>query len=350
MEKKRNIDVSVIIPVHNAELWLSDCLASLAQQTTSLLNVEVSLFLDSCSDNSMLILCDWNPRLRELGYTVTVVEEDNVCPKGVGYAKNKAVRQSSGEYLCFMDADDRMMPTRIQRQYEVAVLNPDVIVGSKFVRDPSNSTPRYTHWANSLNPEQLSIQIYTSHGPTVIMPTWFCHCSVFERVGGFSEAGKGTPEDLIFFFNHVRHGGGVLRVDEELLVYRYHQQATTFSVHEDTIWALRIQEIENHVLCSWDSFTIWNAGKQGRKFYRSLSEANRRKVVAFCDVDVKKIGSFYTYEETTEKPKPRVPIIHFKDTTPPLIICMKMGMTDGVFEENLASLNLKEGKDYHHFN
>lgn len=86
-----------------------------------------------------------------------------------------------------------------------------------------------------------------------------------------------------------------------------------------------MREIEHNVLCNWDSFTIWNAGKQGRKFYRSLSEPSRRKVVAFCDVDVKKIGSFYTYEESAEKPpKPRVPILHFKDTKPPLIICMKM--------------------------
>lgn len=95
--------------------------------------------------------------------------------------------------------------------------------------------------------------------------------------------------------------------------------------YRDTIWDLRMREIEHNVLCNWDSFTIWNAGKQGRKFYRSLSQSSRKKVVAFCDVDVKKIGSFYTYEEAAEKPpKPRVPILHFKDTTPPLIICMKM--------------------------
>lgn len=91
-----------------------------------------------------------------------------------------------------------------------------------------------------------------------------------------------------------------------------------------TIWNLRIQEIQECILCHWESFTIWNAGKQGRKFYRSLTTENQRKVVAFCDVDVKKIGTSYTYEESKERPKPKVPIVHFSQVKPPLIICMKM--------------------------
>lgn len=52
------------------------------------------------------------------------------------------------------------------------------------------------------------------------------------RVGGFDETGKGTPEDLIFFFRHLDLNGRVHRVDEVLLVYRYHPLQTTFSVDE----------------------------------------------------------------------------------------------------------------------
>ena len=59
------------------------------------------------------------------------------------------------------------------------------IVGCRFVRDPPDSTVRYTKWANEMTERQLNIQIYTSHGPTVIMPTWFCHKSVFERFAFF---------------------------------------------------------------------------------------------------------------------------------------------------------------------
>ncbi|XP_071533180.1 queuosine-tRNA galactosyltransferase-like [Panulirus ornatus] len=344
-----DIDVSVIIPVHNAGLWLEQCLASVLKQQHTL-TVEVSIFLDSCTDTSENIVQKWSIKLENQGYIVTILKEDNVNPKGVGYAKNKAIEQSHGKFLCFLDSDDIMMSSRIQKQYELASHNHNAIVGSRFRRHPPDSTFRYTEWANGLTAAQLIMQIYTSHGPTVIMPTWFCHRDVFQRVGGFNEAGAGTPEDLLFFFTHLQKGGQVVRHDEELLIYRYHPQATTFSVDEQTIWDLRVREIQKRILNSWNSFAIWNAGKQGRKFYRSLTAENQEKVTAFCDVDVKKIGPFYTYEKSKRKMKPKIPIIHFKEVKPPLIICMKLGLTGGVFEENLVSMQLKEGIDYFHFN
>lgn len=52
------------------------------------------------------------------------------------------------------------------------------------------------------------------------------------RVGGFDETGKGTPEDLIFFYRHLDLNGGIHRVDEVLLVYRYHPLQTTFTIDE----------------------------------------------------------------------------------------------------------------------
>lgn len=106
------------------------------------------------------------------------------------------------------------------------------IIGCKFKRTPENSTVRYTKWANGLTQKQLTQQIYTSNGPTVIMPTWFCHKNVFRKVGGFSEEGKGVSEDLIFFYRHLDLGGKIKRVDDCLLVYRYHPNATTFSISE----------------------------------------------------------------------------------------------------------------------
>ncbi|XP_073463060.1 queuosine-tRNA galactosyltransferase isoform X3 [Aquarana catesbeiana] len=195
------------------------------------------------------------------------------------------------------------------------------------------------------------LEVFTSHGPTIIMPTWFCSREWFCYVGQFVEDGQGTPEDLLFFYEHLRKGGGVHRVDECLLQYRYHEHAATHAVSEDTIWKNRVKFLEERVLQHWPSFTIWNAGKQGRKLYRSLTPNNREKVMAFCDVDCKKIcKGFYTHEESEKRPKPKIPILHFKEAKPPFIICVKLDLTGGGLEENLHSLNLKEGTDYYHFN
>ncbi|XP_075435782.1 queuosine-tRNA galactosyltransferase isoform X6 [Ascaphus truei] len=194
-------------------------------------------------------------------------------------------------------------------------------------------------------------EVFTSHGPTAIMPTWFCSREWFCHVGQFVEDGKGAPEDLLFFYEHLRKGGKVHRVDECLLQYRYHEQAATHAVSEDTIWTHRVRFLEERVLLHWPSFTIWNAGKQGRKLYRSLSPASRQKVVAFCDVDENKISKgYYTYQESEEKPKPQIPVHHFKDAKPPFVVCVKLDLTGGGFEDNLNSLKLQEGADYYHFN
>lgn len=320
-------DVSIIIPVYNGDKWIDDCLRSVETQNFNG-KLEVSIFNDGSTDGTISKLEEWRETLREKSISVTIGGHTS-NPRGVGYAKNQAVEQSSGVYLCFQD----------------------IIIGSKFHREPEGSTERFTKWANTLSQDQLYSQIYTSHGPTLIMPTWFCHRSVYNKAGGFSEGGKGVPEDLIFFLRHLELGGGLCRVDADLLMYRYHPGATTFSIHEDTIWEIRMEYIQKQVLDKWESFTIWNAGKQGKKFYRNLSTTNQRKVAAFCDVDPKKIKcGAYIYHESKEKIKPTVPIVHFQSAKPPFIICMKLDLTGGEFEKNLASLNLKEGVDFFHFN
>lgn len=223
------------------------------------------------------------------------------------------------------------------------------LIGSCFDRVPADSTRRYTAWCCGLSQQQLYTQAFTAFGPSIIQPTWFCERAVFDRAGPFSVAGKGTPEDLLFFYHHLELGGKLLKVERPLLLYRYHSDCESFNVNRWTIWEARVKAIVDHVICKWEQFTIWNAGKEGRRFYRSLSHDDQQKVVAFCDVDVKKINKgFYIYEESDIIPKPKVPIIHYREAHPPLLIYVKWDLTEGEFE-NLASLNLLEGKDYYLF-
>ncbi|XP_067164646.1 queuosine-tRNA galactosyltransferase isoform X3 [Apteryx mantelli] len=309
---------SIILPVHNSECWLDECLESVLEQDFKE-TMELSVFNDASEDGSAEIIERWKVKLEDAGIPVIIGSNDSSQPRGVGFAKNQAVIQSSGTYLCFLDSDDVMMPQRVRLQHEAAIQHPNSIIGCQIRREPLESTERYTRWINNLTEEQLLTQ--------------------------------GVPEDLLFFYKHIEKGGEVFRVDHCLLLYRYHPQAATHSVLEGTIWNHRVRFLEDRVLSYWTSFTIWNAGKQGKKLYRSLSPANQKKVTAFCDVDEKKITKgFYTYEESEERPKPKIPICHFREATPPFIICVKLDLTHGAFEENLNTLNLKEGMDYYHFN
>eukprot|EP00038_Savillea_parva_P015996 m.15540 g.15540 ORF g.15540 m.15540 type:complete len:552 (+) comp3281_c0_seq1:241-1896(+) len=119
-------------------------------------------------------------------------------PRGPGPTRNAAVRQSTGQWLCFLDADDTMVPTRVAVQLDAARQHPDAIVGSGFTRLPSGSTPRYTAWCNGLSTTQLLTHRFREL--TVVQPTWFMARHVFDRVGGYVST---QAEDLCFFYQHI---------------------------------------------------------------------------------------------------------------------------------------------------
>uniref|UniRef100_A0A8C5A1X5 UDP-GlcNAc:betaGal beta-1,3-N-acetylglucosaminyltransferase-like 1 n=1 Tax=Gadus morhua TaxID=8049 RepID=A0A8C5A1X5_GADMO len=336
--RRTTVDVSVIIPVHNASCWLEECLqAVLNQDFTG--SLELSVYDDASTDASRAVLESWKEKFEAKAVSMVISGHHSAQPRGVGYAKNQAIRQSSGRYLCFQDADDVMLSQRVSLQYAAALLQPHALIGCGVRRVPEGSTERYTRWINSITPEQLLTQV---PGPPLCArgPRAQVHACM-----------RGVPEDLLFFYQSLRQGGGVARVEQCMLVYRYHEQAATHSVLEETIWKLRVDFLQERVLSQWESFTIWNAGKQGRKLYRSLSPANQKKVRAFCDVDENKIQKgFYTYQDSKERPKPRIPVLHYREASSPFIICVKLDMTEGVLENNLKSLQLTEGVDYYHFN
>lgn len=340
-------NISVVIPVHNGEKWIENCMKSIARQTIfkTETKVEIVVHNDGSSDKSQELLENWCRYFANRD--VPFVISKSITSRGVGAAKNAAVKRSSGEFLCFQDIDDVMLPSRILMQYEATKCNYNALTGSQISRQPPNSTPRLVRWANNLTRSQLKLQTYTSYGPTLLMPTWFCHRSVYDRVGGFVETGCGTPEDLLFFNAHIDAGGDLHRVDEKLVIYTYHEGAATFSVKRECIWKIQLNRLEKNVLSNWEHFTIWNAGKAGRKLVRSLKPENLKKVQMFCDVDANKIGKIIEfYCPAKRKVIVKLPVIHFSDALPPLLICVKLDLTNGEFESNLKSLNLIEGNDY----
>ncbi|XP_016070891.1 PREDICTED: UDP-GlcNAc:betaGal beta-1,3-N-acetylglucosaminyltransferase-like protein 1 [Miniopterus natalensis] len=392
--------VSVILPVHNAEPWLDECLGSVLQQDFEG-SMELSVFNDASKDKSMAILEEWKVKLEGAGILVVTGGHSSPSPRGVGYSKNQAIAQSSGTYLCFLDSDDVMMPQRVRLQLEAAARHPTSIIGCQVRREPPNSTERYMRWINQLTSDQLLTQVFTSNGPTVIMPTWFCSRAWFSHVGQFDEGGQGVPEDLLFFYNHLRKGGGVVRVDQSLLLYRYHPSAATHSILEyvgpqtwggaGVLWTLRGQ-LRSRVQCpkvlemptcgfgETSALAPCTAQPLGEDIMRqqglclvsamlpecvdmrgacprvqvacrrSLVSCVSPKVAAFCDVDENKIRKgFYCYEDSQERPKPQVPILHFRAARPPFVICVKLDLTGGAFEDNLRSLHLQEGRDFLHF-
>ncbi|KAL3997878.1 Glycosyl transferase 2 family protein [Acanthocheilonema viteae] len=344
--------ISAIVPVKDGGAYLSRCLDSLLEQVVcSKFVIELSLFDDGSSDNTSSIIKLYKSKFLEKGINVIIGSSEH--SKGVGFAKNSCVRQCSGSVLIFCDADDISAKHRFISLYNVLhnALRPDLtLVGSRFERIPSESTSRYTQWANSLNNKQIYNQVFTSYGPSMIAPTWCMSKKLYDKIGGFHEREPvGYPEDLRFFYDALKIGADFVKIEESLVTYRYHPKCTSLYVTEKMIWKMRIAMFEELVLSKWKKFMIWGAGKIGKKFYRSLSNENRLKVTAFCDIDVKKLycGRYEYFVPGQRRVLATVPIIPLNEVVAPIAICLRMDFLDcNEVRRILKTREMVEGKDY----
>lgn len=89
--------ISVIIPIYNAEAYLHDCLESVQKQTYK--DFEVICVNDGSPDNS----ADICQRFVDKDKRFRLINQEN---GGVSSARNRALKEAKGEYVCFVDSDD----------------------------------------------------------------------------------------------------------------------------------------------------------------------------------------------------------------------------------------------------
>ena len=94
-------EISVIVPVYNAEKYLRQCLDSILVQQGA--DFEVICINDGSTDSSESILCEYAQKYPCLRYYT----QPN---KGLGAARNAACLRAEGKYLIFVDSDDFLAP------------------------------------------------------------------------------------------------------------------------------------------------------------------------------------------------------------------------------------------------
>lgn len=103
--------VSVVVPVHNVEPYLAECLDSVLNQT--LRDLEIVCVNDGSTDGSSVVLKEYET----LDSRITVINQENL---GLGAARNRGVRHATGDYLYFLDSDDYLKQDALAKLYECA--------------------------------------------------------------------------------------------------------------------------------------------------------------------------------------------------------------------------------------
>ena len=112
-------EISVIVPVYNAEKYLADCLDSLVQQTFQ--DIEIICVNDGSTDSSLEILEQYAAQ----DTRIKVYTQEN---QGVAAARNLALECASGNWLAFCDGDDTVPLNAYEKLYQ-ATNNVDVVGG-----------------------------------------------------------------------------------------------------------------------------------------------------------------------------------------------------------------------------
>ncbi|MBR1649188.1 MAG: glycosyltransferase [Alphaproteobacteria bacterium] len=138
---QNNALLSVIIPVHNVEKYLEQCLTSVVNQTYE--NLEIICVNDGSTDNSMAILESYAANDKR----IKIINQQN---RGLSLARNAGIEKASGELIAFLDSDDWLeldfyekLINRLQKD------NSDIAIGETYYK-----YPHYTgknEWVNMFN-------------------------------------------------------------------------------------------------------------------------------------------------------------------------------------------------------
>lgn len=116
------IKISIVIPVYNGENYIRPCLDSVLNQT--LKEIEVIVINDASTDKTNEILQEYVDKYKDM---VKVVQnKQNV---GQGKARNIGISIASGEFITFVDSDDKIEKSMLETMYQTAIKeNADLIL------------------------------------------------------------------------------------------------------------------------------------------------------------------------------------------------------------------------------
>ena len=126
--------VSIIVPVHNTEPYLRECVDSLTAQT--LRDIEIIL-VENCSTDNSADLC------RQIAATDSRIKFIRIDKADLSSARNAGVNAASGEYLAFVDSDDTVVPSMCEEMYSAASNHNLDIVVCNYVKKYKSGRMKY---------------------------------------------------------------------------------------------------------------------------------------------------------------------------------------------------------------
>ena len=222
--------VSIIVPVYNAERYLSDCIRSL--QTQTLRNIEIIMIDDHSSDQSLEII----RKAESEDLRIQVIAF--LTNKGVSAARNAGLDRAKGEFIGFCDADDTVEPEMFETLYKAAVSSRSECSFCRVFKDkPSGIEDIPLGFPDGTQFNQPAIQCALIPAMLALpndgdgLPlSGYTPRNLFKKelVGThrFREDIK-YAEDLLFIVSCLKEAKRTIAVDKAYYHYRFHPDSAT---------------------------------------------------------------------------------------------------------------------------
>lgn len=123
MQSEPNVKVTIIVPVHNSERYLRQCLESALAQT--LRDIEVLCIDSGNTDRCFQIIAEMKARDNRIVY----IKDPN---SSYGYKINTGIDMAKGDYAAILETDDQMSPDMVEKLYTAGEFYHADIVNSDY--------------------------------------------------------------------------------------------------------------------------------------------------------------------------------------------------------------------------
>jgi len=207
MKKDKPFDISVIIPIYNAEKYLQECLDSVIGQNFS--NFEVLLINDGSSDNSGNIC---NEYAEKYNY-IKVFHKEN---GGVSSARNTGLNVVQGKWITFVDADDYLLPDAFATLHNTAInSDSDLILANTLRLKEGKLSPLHKMKEETTSNVVLSLKQFSLWGYL------FC-AEIIKNADVRFVDGLAYSEDRVFIYQVALQCKAITYCNTPAYVYRLH--------------------------------------------------------------------------------------------------------------------------------
>lgn len=207
---------SIIVPSFNRKTEIPALLESLTQQT--------------CSDFEVVIVddCSRDPVVVEKAYPFNVNVIRNAVNQGAAESRNIGARAAQGEWLLFLDDDDRFAPEKCARLAEVITHHADV----NFIYHPAKCdmvNEGFSYVTNPIEPQEISVERILLANKIGGMPMIAIQKDLFLKIGGLSTALR-SLEDYDFLLKLVKEPSlKPYKLNEPLTECTFHTKRSSVS-------------------------------------------------------------------------------------------------------------------------